>query len=111
MKNNNPFIGGIPDVWYSGNLSDLWVEMKWLPRTPQRGTVSPAKLLSELQAKWLRERHNEGRSVAVMIGCPAGGVALPGITWEDDIPAKEFVERALPRNVLAQWICAQVHQP
>lgn len=110
MKNNNPFVGGIPDCWYSGNVHDLWIEYKWLPRVPQRGVVSPTKLLSDLQAKWLRERHNEGRKVAVVIGCPSGGVALAGLTWEVDIPAKEFVSQVQSRLALADWITGQVHK-
>lgn len=108
MKNNNPFVAGVPDVWYSGNLSDLWVEFKWLPRTPQRGSVLPVKLLSELQAQWLLDRHSEGRKVAVIIGCPDGGVVLPGDTWKREISVKEFSDLVQSRPALAQWITSQV---
>src|SRR5690606_30995025 len=72
-KMNNPYSSGTPDFWFSGPRGDLWIEYKWLPRTPQRGAVSPPKLLSPLQAKWLEARHGEGRAVGVIIGCPAGG--------------------------------------
>lgn len=107
MKTHNPYMGGIPDVWYSARGGDdLWVEYKYLPRNPARTVVSPLKLLLSLQADWLRERHIEGRSVGVIIGCPAGGVALPGLTWEHDLPAKEFMSRVKTRKELAEWITA-----
>lgn len=107
VKMNNPYVGGIPDCWYSGNSGDLWIEYKWIPRVPQRGVVSPLKLLSPLQAKWLTERHAEGRSVGVIVGCPTGGVILHGITWQQELPAKQFNALVVSRLDLAQWIESQ----
>lgn len=106
-KMNNPYSSGTPDFWFSGNR-DLWIEYKWLPRDPQRGVVVPTKLLSPLQADWLRKRHNEGRAVAVVIGCPSGGVPLQGVSWEAEIPAKVFTSLILSRRDLADWILRQV---
>jgi len=104
MKNNNPFVGGIPDVWYSAK-SDLWIEYKFLPRVPQRGVVSPLKLLSPLQVAWLNARHTEGRTVKVVIGCPVGGIILHSPTeWTSDIAAKEFTSKLQERKDLAAWI-------
>ena len=104
MKNNNPFIGGIPDVWYSAKR-DLWVEYKFLPRVPQRGVVSPVKLLSPLQVAWLNGRHEEGRAVKVVIGCPAGGIILHSPTeWQSEISAKEFISKLQDRKTIADWI-------
>ena len=109
MKNNNPYLGGVPDLWFSGNSADLWVEVKYLPRVPRRDSVVPTELLSKLQAQWLERRHREGRQVAVIIGCPDGGVVLPGITWQDEISAASFVERIQSRPALAQWITERVN--
>jgi hypothetical protein len=75
-KNYNPLRRGTPDVWYSGGKGDLWVEYKFLTK-PTR-IIDPLKLLSPLQAKWLKDRKDEGRNVAVVIGTPAGGVFLQG---------------------------------
>jgi hypothetical protein len=44
MKNNNPYNSGIPDVWYSADLSDMWVEYKFLPSVPQRGIVDAKRI-------------------------------------------------------------------
>lgn len=104
MKNNNPFVGGIPDVWYSAR-SDMWVEYKFLPRVPQRGVVAPTKLLSPLQVQWLNERHKEGRTVKVVIGCPVGGIILHSpAEWESDLSAAQFTAKLQDRKSLAAWI-------
>lgn len=108
MKNNNPFIGGIPDFWYSAVNDDLWVEYKYIPRIPQRGVVSPAKLLSALQTQWLNGRYTEGRKVAVIIGCPSGGVVLTERKWEQDLSAQQFNSLVFSKTQLAEWISSQV---
>ena len=75
MKNNNPYNSGIPDVWYSADLSDMWVEYKFLPSVPQRGIVDAKRVgLSALQSAWLAGRHKEHRNVAVIVGVPGGGM-------------------------------------
>jgi hypothetical protein len=108
MKNNNPYTGGIPDLWFSGVAGDLWVEMKYLSRVPQRGNVSPMKLLSPLQAKWLHDRHAEGRAVGVIIGCPTGGAIFINNEWENEITAKDYVALVHSAPELAAWITDQV---
>lgn len=104
---NNPYSSGTPDFWFSGKR-DLWVEYKWLPRDPLRGAVNVGKLLSALQARWLRSRHTEGRGVAVIVGCPSGGVPLAGVSWDREIPATEFRELTLSRRDLSNWIQKQL---
>lgn len=99
----NPYNSGTPDVWYSAN-NDFWCEYKFLPRIPQRAEVVPTKLLSALQARWLRERHNEGRTVGVIIGCSKGGVLLCGLDWESPLSATEYNARLLTRKELAAQI-------
>ena len=107
---NNEYRGGTADWWYSGTKKDLWIEYKFLPRVPQRGTVWLCKPdvkkpdLSRLQQDWLRGRHVEGRNVAVVIGCPSGGVVLRDLEWERAFSATEFVSRIQTRNQLADWI-------
>lgn len=109
MKNNNQYTGGIPDVWYSGCQSDLWVEYKYLPRVPSRAVVDPKKLLSALQLQWLNGREQEGRNVAVIIGCPTGGAILTNGAWNDEIPAKDFGTLIRSSTDLALWIMGRVN--
>jgi hypothetical protein len=101
-KTNNPYRGGTPDVWYSGDKADLWIEYKFLPRKPQRGSVTAE--LTELQKLWLRKRHAEGRRVYVIVGCPLGGVIMRSLEWEQPIPVDEFNERIATRKELSDWI-------
>lgn len=107
-KMNNPYSSGTADGWYSASGGDLWVEFKYLPSVPQRATVSPSKLLSELQLRWLNGRCEEGRNVAVVIGCPAGGVVLVDRAWETDLSAEVFKSLILSVDNLADWIRNQV---
>ncbi len=107
-KMNNPYSSGTADGWYSAAGGDLWVEFKYLSCVPQRSIVSPSKLLTELQMKWLNGRHEEGRNVAVVIGCPAGGVVLVNRAWEKDLPAEVFKTLMVSVVDLAHWIHDQV---
>jgi hypothetical protein len=105
MKNSNPFVGGIPDLWFSGNRGDLWIEMKYLPKLPLRADVDvPKKLLSPLQVEWLNRRYGEGRTVAVVVGCPEGGIIMRDQEWMWTYTPQMFRDRLVPRTAIAQWI-------
>lgn len=109
MKNNNQYNGGIADVWYSGQL-DLWVEYKFIALPARDGTVvdlisgkNPA--ISALQQTWLRARSAEGRKVGVIVGCKAGGVWMPGVSWDGIYTAAFYKANLQTRAELAQTIC------
>lgn len=104
VKMNNPYAAGIPDVWYSGVERDLWVEYKYLSTDPKTRIVDPTTLLSALQLDWLNCRHAEGRNVAVIIGCPAGGVLLRNGEWNKHITADRFMTKVASREATASWI-------
>lgn len=92
MKNHNAYVGGIPDVWYSGSVQDLWVEYKYLPVKTPRITVIPD--LSLLQVRWITDRKEEGRSVWTIVGCKAGGVIYRDITeMTNGLPPACFISR------------------
>ena len=109
-KMNNAYSSGTADNWYDGTKADLWIEWKYLPRVPKRGTIwlckpdikSPG--LSRLQQKWLRDRYVNGRNVCVIAGCPDGGVILCDLAWEQPMTADEFRSKLLSRKLLAEWI-------
>lgn len=104
-KNANPFRGGTADCWYSGDKADLWVEYKFLPRVPQRGSVTCERLgLSPLQLQWLRGRYTEGRNVAVVVGTPAGGVIMCDLAWEKTHTVEGFQKKIVPVEDISQWI-------
>ena len=68
----NPYRAGIPDVWYSGFVRDLWVEYKYLPKPTD--FIVPD--LSKQQLRWIKLRKLEGRDVWVIVGMPAGGIII-----------------------------------
>lgn len=100
-KMHNPYRGGTADVWYSGSSGDAWIEYKWLNSVPKRGVVKPK--LEPLQRKWLQERYAEGRTVLIVVGCPAGGIlfANPDM-WEGGHTASQIT--ILPKKELANEI-------
>jgi hypothetical protein len=103
-KMNNPYRGGTADVWYSGARNDLWIEYKFVPKLPKAVDVKTD--LSVLQLQWLRGRYEEGRSVAVVIGCPAGGVLLQHLAWERAVPLSTFNDALLTKQQIGAWIYA-----
>lgn len=109
MKNNNAYIAGVPDDWYSGKKADLWVEWKYVDPLPVSVPVRVNKLLSALQLDWLTRRHAEGRKVAVIIGCKTGGVVLTDPkSWNSEILIQDFKGLIRSNVDLAAWIKEQV---
>ena len=108
MKNHNVYTGGIADVWYDGLAGDCWVEYKYVDPLPVKVPVRPMELLSKLQSQWLNDRYRNGRNVAVIIGCKAGGVILKNKEWEHDIPIQQFNSLIRSPTDLADWIKEQV---
>ena len=103
-KMYNPLRGGTPDVWYSGNAGDLWVEYKWLAKVPKQVPIRLYKLLSPLQFSWLNARHKEGRNVAVVLGTPEGAWVFRDTTWEFDLDPDLLRECALSKHYVADYI-------
>lgn len=112
MKNSNDYTSGIPDLWFSGKKGDLWVEMKFVPKLPKRVPLRPYDLLSSLQEKWLRDRYEEGRNVAVIVGCKRAsrleGFLLRDLAWEKDISPADYDSLILSKSELAAFIKGQV---
>lgn len=108
-KMHNPYRGGTPDVWYSGHARDLWVEYKFIV-VPTRsmtmidlcGGKDPA--ISHLQQEWLKARHSEGRNVAVIVGCRAGGVVFHSATWINAFTTEQFRQAMMARSLIANRI-------
>lgn len=109
LKNHNEYVGGVADVWYDGLREDLWVEYKFVV-VPKRDDTyidlvgGKEPVLSKLQQQWLRDRHNNGRNVAVIVGCKDGGVWLEDREWEDPISTAEFRRNIRTRAVIAKLI-------
>ena len=106
-KINDPYQGGVADAYYSDSR-DMWIEYKYLKALPKRATTRIEPGLSELQKDWLRERHAQGRNVAVIIGSPDGSMILPGITWDATINQADFISSAVDKSQVVAYIKSQV---
>lgn len=112
MKNNNEYIAGVADVWFSGTKNDLWIEFKFVPKLPVRVPLRPQELLSALQLEWLKDRYKEGRNVGVIIGCKRNreyeGIILRDLAWEHDISPQNFNALIVSKSELVSFIKEQV---
>lgn len=93
-----PYSNGTPDKYYEGPGGCLWIEYKWLPKTPPQ-CVALDDLLTPLQQRWLRRAHGHGVPVRVVIGCPTGAAVV-----------EAYLDYAAPsafhwtKEELAEWI-------
>jgi len=105
LKLNMRMVQGIPDCWYSGTKTDLWVEWKYKKQLPATIDLTDKKnFLTANQELWLRQRHEEGRNVAVGLGTTKGGVLyFAGDIW---LPKdrEDFFLDAVPARELARLI-------
>lgn len=107
-KMNNPYRSGTADVWYSGDRGDLWVEYKFIERIPRSLEIFPD--LTPRQRRWLNNRFDEGRNVAVVLGTPTGGVIYRNKEWLRPLDSETLKGMLLPRDEIARWIHSQVGQ-
>lgn len=104
VKMSNPYVGGVPDIWYSGHETDLWVEFKFV-KLPAKPLTTIDFGFSKLQLDWMNGRHADGRSVWGIIGCKDGGVVLKNGTWNrTNVTKQEFVRAIRTRKQLAEEI-------
>lgn len=104
MKNHNEYVGGIADVWYSGAVSDMWIEYKYLEKLPPRKLTLK---LTALQKEWLKDRYYENRRVYVVLGTKAGAYLFCDVEWEKSFDSKIIAPRLKKRKELAKWIAEQ----
>lgn len=105
-KMNNPWRAGTADVWYSGDRGDLWIEYKFIERIPRSKEILPD--LTPRQKRWLNNRFDEGRNVAVVLGTPTGGVIYRNKEWMRPLDHVTLAGLIVPRDEIARWIFSQV---
>lgn len=104
-KINDNYQGGVADAYYSRRGGgDIWVEYKYIPALPKRQHTLVQFNLSELQKDWLRERNLDGRTVAVVVGSPAGSLILPGTAWEENVTSDDFIRNAVDTAGVVAYI-------
>lgn len=103
-KMHNIYRGGTADVWYSGNLDDLWVEYKWIAKLPVKAPVRLNKLLSPLQQQWLTGRYVEGRNVVAILGTPEGAWIFEGLSWQEPLSPDSVRTAEISKRNVADYI-------
>jgi len=101
-KMHNPYRGGTWDFWFSGR-NTLWVEYKFVV-LPKREATMVDVTLSSLQLDWGSRRFDEGRTLAVIVGCKEGGVVLENRDWDRPLPCADFRKQLRSRAEIARWI-------
>lgn len=105
-KMNNPWRAGTADVWYSGDRGDLWVEYKFIERIPRSANILPD--VTPRQRRWLNNRFDDGRNVAVVLGTPTGGVIYRDKEWLRPLDHEALSALLVPKDEIARWIFTQV---
>lgn len=96
---------GVPDYYYDGPKSDLWIEYKQLKAMPRDGVVNAARLLTPLQTHWLQRRSMYGLNAIVCVGLPDKRALLFGETNNGRIVLHQHVREARTYDEVATWIC------
>jgi hypothetical protein len=96
---------GIPDRYFDGPTSDLWVEFKQLKSMPRNGIARGA--YTPLQIAWMERRFNNSakQNVIGIVGLPDRRVCLQFTPseWKEGTPIDR---RATSIEGAAQWIAA-----
>lgn len=97
---------GVPDYYYDGPKSDLWIEYKQLKAMPRNGVVNALALVTPLQSRWLHRRSRNGQNAAICVGLPNKRAVLfteafDGTGLVTHAPATD----ARTYNEVAAWIC------
>lgn len=110
-KMHNAYRGGTPDVFYEGDVEDLWIEYKWVPKLPVRKETQLKLDLSELQKLWLKRRYHKAREVWVVLGYKEGIKTRACIFsspegWTRAYNAEELSNKSISIEALAERIKA-----
>lgn len=104
-KINDDFQGGVPDAWFLGTISDLWIEFKWLKELPKRDETKVLPALSALQLAWLKNLSKHDREAVCVIGLPKHALILSTVLeWENGATVRTLRTRLISHNDLVNWI-------
>lgn len=103
-KIHDTFAGGVPDAFYLGERSSLWVEYKYVKALPKRDTTLIKTCLTELQKQWLDDLERCNQPCALVIGCEKQAIIRVKGQWHQDLTQDEFVANSVDRMQIARWI-------
>lgn len=103
-KIHDTFAGGVPDAFYAGPASTLFVEYKYVKSLPKQNNTVVRTCLTPQQKHWLDTLHTLGQPVALIIGIGDQALVLLDKKWNSNISRTGFIKEAIPRNHVAPWI-------
>lgn len=108
-KINDRFAGGTADAYYACDTGDLWVEYKYEPKYPKKGTTQLPINLAELQLLWLERQHRFRGNAVVIVGCENDALILTEpAEWRKGWTKDEFQKRAIKRKDIPSWIMDRI---
>lgn len=106
-KIHDTYTGGVPDAMYAGPAGVLFVEYKYVKSLPKRDNTVIRHSLSALQTQWL-ERMKQSTPVALILGVQDSALIIVD-DFATNICKSKYVEHAIPRRQVAQWIYDITH--
>lgn len=106
-KIHDTYTGGVPDAMYAGPAGVLFVEYKYVKTLPKKDDTVIRHSLSALQQNWL-ERMSNSTAVALILGVEDTALIIVD-DFSTNICKSNYVEKAVPRSQVAQWIYETTH--
>lgn len=106
-KIHDTFAGGVPDAFYMGERSTLWVEYKYVKTLPKRPDTKLSTCLTVSQQLWLDDLHRCKQPCALIIGNGQRAVILVNGQWNSDVSKQYFVDHSVSRLEAVDWIHKQ----
>lgn len=103
-KIHDSFAGGVPDAFYAGPASSLFVEYKYVKSLPQRGNTQIRTCLTPQQKYWLDRLHDLNQPVALILGSGKLALVILAKQWNTNPTKQCFLEQAVAFEEAANWI-------
>ena len=94
-KINDPYHGGVPDAYYAGPNGFCFVEYKYIPELPSRGTSKLNFNLTTQQKLWLLQQHRFNVPVYVVLGAEDQVVLTQDFQNANAFTVSQFLEQSI----------------
>jgi hypothetical protein len=101
----------VPDAFYGGPNGVLWIEYKFLQKLPIRDTTQIKVNLSPLQVNWLTQLSECHQNAVAIVAIGANAVILRAPFWCGTITKQRFLDDAMSKKQIANFICTQCIGP
>ena len=103
-KIHDTFAGGVPDAFYAGPASTLFVEYKYVKALPKRDSSVLRTTLTPQQIQWLNRLYSLNQPTALINGCEKLALVITDGQWIQEPNRNDFIKRAVTFQAAANWI-------